>query len=177
MICNKEDTDLEFVLQKILAILVIVLGPFLALFDLPGNTIVICTAVGLGLYAEEFWQPELFCLMFIIYACGELWEFVISLFGIRKEKASWFACFVIGIGGFCGAIAGTAVVPVLGSFFGGVIGAFITAFCYEYMRGKSNGDALHLAWASAKMRFLAILGKFAAGIGLGVCLFKLVFLY
>ncbi|MDO4177729.1 MAG: DUF456 domain-containing protein [Phascolarctobacterium sp.] len=167
---------MEYILQKIFALFVIVLGPFLALFDLPGNTIVLLTAIGLGIYYDPFWQPELFCLMLIIYALGEMWEFIISLFGIRKEKASWFACFVIGIGGFCGAVCGTMVLPVLGSFIGGVIGAFITAFCYEYINGKSNDDALHLAWASAKMRFLAILGKFCAGIALGCCLFKLVFL-
>jgi len=168
---------LELFIEKIIALFIVVLGPSLAVFDLPGNTIVLLSAIGYGLYSEEYWRPELFFLMFIIYAIGELWEFIISLFGIRKEKASWFACFVIGIGGFCGAVAGTMVMPILGSFIGGVIGAFITAFLYEYMRGKSNDDALHLAWASAKMRFLAVLGKFCAGIALGVCLFKVVFLY
>lgn len=166
---------MELVFLKVLSVFVIILGLLLDLFDLSGNTIVLGTAIGLGLYKEEFWQPEIFCFMFILYALGEFWELGLNMFGIRKEKASWFACIVVGVGGFLGAILGTAIVPVIGSVIGGIIGAFVTAFCYEYLRSKNNEDALRLAWASAKMRFVGILGKFIAGIGLGVCLFKLVF--
>lgn len=168
---------MDLFIERFIAAFIILLGPCLAVLDMPGNTIVLLTAIGFGLYSEVYWQPELFFLMFTIYVIGELWEFFIGFFGIRKEKASWFACLVIGLGGFCGAVIGTAVMPIIGSIAGGVLGAFITAFIYEYIRGESNVDALKLAWVSAKMRFLAVLGKFCAGIALGVCLFKIVFLY
>ena len=152
-----------------------VLGPFLAIFDLPGNTMIFVTACGLAIYYDKYWKPELLCIMLVIYICGELWEFFVSLFGIRKEKASWLTCCVIGIGAFLGAVFGTLVLPVIGSFLGGVVGAFITAFLVEYYRTRSKANAYHLAWASAKMRFLAILGKFSAGIALAACLFYLTF--
>ena len=82
---------------------------------------------------------------------------------------------MIGIGGFFGTLIGTGIVPILGSFIGGLIGAFLAAFAYEYLRSGMREDAWRLAMETAKMRFLALLGKMCAGIALAVLLVKQIF--
>lgn len=51
-------------------------------------------------------------------------------------------------------------------------GAFAAAFAYELARTGISADAMQLAWTAAKMRFLAIMGKLAAGIALAALLLK-----
>ena len=114
--------------------------------------------------------------MVLIYVLGEAWEFCVSLFGIKRYKVPWVAVLFIGVGGFFGTLIGTGFFPILGSFVGGVCGAFVTAFIYEYLRSGMRQDAWHLAWETAKMRFLALIGKMCAGIALAILLVKQIYL-
>ena len=85
---------------------------------------------------------------------------------------SWFAVIFIALGSFAGTLLGTLIFPILGSLLGGMAGAFAAAFAYELARTGISADAMHLAWTAAKMRFLAIMGKLAAGIALVQLLLK-----
>lgn len=163
-------------LEWFVAGIIVVLGPMLTMFDLPGNTLMMLTSIGFAFYDEAmYYNARLLSAMVLIYVLGECWEFCVSLFGIKRKKVSWFAVLLIGIGGFCGTIIGTGVFPILGSFLGGLVGAFIVAFIYEYLRSGMRQDAFQLAWETAKMRFLALIGKLSAGIALAVLLVKQIY--
>lgn len=167
---------MDFVVERALAAFVALLGPLLTIFDLPGNTLLLLTGLGFAFFNENiYFSGRLLSAMILIYALGEAWEFCVSLFGIKKQKVSWLAVFIIGAGGFIGTVLGTALLPVLGSIIGGMMGAAAMAFMYELARTGIRSDALHLAWEAAKMRFLALIGKLAAGIALAALLVKQVF--
>ena len=167
---------MDFFVERALAAFVALLCPLLTIFDMPGNTILLVTGFAFAFFDEAmYFNGRLLSAMVLIYVLGEAWEFCVSLFGIRKEKVSWLAVFLIGIGGFVGTVMGTTFLPVLGSIIGGIIGASATAFLYELARTGLKENALHLAWEAAKVRFLAIVGKLSAGIALAALLIKQVY--
>lgn len=168
---------MQLFLEWLVAGIIVVLGPMLTIFDLPGNSLMMLTSLGFAFYDEaKYFDMRLLSAMVLIYVLGEAWEFCVSLFGIKRYKVSWVAVLFIGIGGFFGTLIGTGFFPILGSFVGGVCGAFVTAFIYEYLRSGMRQDAWHLAWETAKMRFLALIGKMCAGIALAILLVKQIYL-
>ena len=168
---------MQLFLEWLVAGIIVVLGPMLTVFDLPGNSLMMLTSLGFAFYDEaKYFDMRLLSAMVLIYVLGEAWEFCVSLFGIKRYKVPWVAVLFIGIGGFFGTLIGTGFFPILGSFVGGVCGAFVTAFIYEYLRSGMRQDAWHLAWETAKMRFLALIGKMCAGIALAILLVKQIYL-
>ncbi|MBO5404308.1 MAG: DUF456 domain-containing protein [Phascolarctobacterium sp.] len=168
---------MQLFLEWLVAGIIVVLGPMLTIFDLPGNSLMMLTSLGFAFYDEaKYFDMRLLSAMVLIYVLGEAWEFCVSLFGIKRYKVPWVAVLFIGIGGFFGTLIGTGFFPILGSFVGGVCGAFVTAFIYEYLRSGMRQDAWHLAWETAKMRFLALIGKMCAGIALAILLVKQIYL-
>lgn len=164
---------MEIIIEKVIVVLIVILGPLLTIFDMPGNTLILFTSLGFAFFDENlFFNGKILSAMILIYLLGECWEFCVELFGIKKEKVSWSAVFLIGLGGFVGTVLGTAVFPVFGSIIGGMIGAFVVAFIYELAHTGISSNAFHLAWQAAKMRFLALIGKMAAGIALAALLVK-----
>lgn len=153
---------MSIIATSILAIFIALLGPLLTIFDLPGNTIMMISRVAFAVFDERYLDLKAIGIAAAIYVAGESWEFFISLFGIKKEKVSWGAVFLIAIGGFIGACIGTGFFPILGSFIGGLVGAAVAAFLYEYHRSNDAANARSLAWKAAKVRFLAMSGKLAA---------------
>ncbi|MBQ2974978.1 MAG: DUF456 domain-containing protein [Phascolarctobacterium sp.] len=168
---------MQLFLEWLVAGIIVVLGPMLTIFDLPGNSLMMLTSLGFAFYDEaKYFDMRLLSAMVLIYVLGEAWEFCVSLFGIKRYKVPWVAVLFIGVGGFFGTLIGTGFFPILGSFVGGVCGAFVTAFIYEYLRSGMRQDAWHLAWETAKMRFLALIGKMCAGIALAILLVKQIYL-
>ena len=168
---------MQLFLEWLVAGIIVVLGPMLTIFDLPGNSLMMLTSLGFAFYDEaKYFDMRLLSAMVLIYVLGEAWEFCVSLFGIKRYKVPWVAVLLIGVGGFFGTLIGTGFFPILGSFVGGVCGAFVTAFIYEYLRSGMRQDAWHLAWETAKMRFLALIGKMCAGIALAILLVKQIYL-
>ena len=167
---------MEFLVERTIVGLLAIICPLMTMFDLPGNSILLLTGFGMAFFDENmYFNGRLLSAMVLVYLLGEAWEFCVSLFGIKKEKVSWFAVFLIGLGGFVGTLAGTTFFPILGSVLGGVLGAGATAFLYELARTGLQRNAAHLAWEAAKMRFLAVLGKICAGIALAMLLIQQVF--
>lgn len=165
---------MEHIIHCLLAIFAGIIGFCLTIFDLPGNTFMLASIFAISFLTEHFPGPQYLFLTLFIYLAGEIWESGMSLFGIKKEHVSWGTVFLIGIGGFIGTSIGTVIFPILGSFLGGVCGAYVAAFLVTYLKTQSKDNALQIAWASAKVRFLAMLGKLAAGITLAVLLINLV---
>ena len=162
---------MELLVERTFAIFIAISGPILTIFDLPGNTLLLLTSLMFAFFDEVlYFNGRLLSAMVLIYALGEFWEFCVGLFGIKRSKVSWFAVIFIALGSFAGTLLGTLIFPILGSLLGGMAGAFAAA--YELARTGISADAMHLAWTAAKMRFLAIMGKLAAGIALAALLLK-----
>lgn len=168
---------MEFILEWSLGALVIFLGPLLTLLDLPGNTVMLAAGIGYAFFDEaRYFDGRILSALILVYVFGEIWEFVVSFFGIKRQKVSWGAVFLIGIGTFTGAVIGTGIFPVLGSVAGGAMGAYLVAFAYEYLRTRNKANALVLAWQAAKVQFVAMLGKIVASFALAILLLKQIFL-
>ncbi|MDY4920443.1 MAG: DUF456 domain-containing protein [Phascolarctobacterium sp.] len=166
---------MEFLVERAFALLIAIICPLLTIFDLPGNSILLLTALGFAFFDEAlYFNGRLLSAMVLVYLLGEAWEFCVSLFGIKREKVSWFAVLIIGIGGFMGTLVGTAVLPVLGSIIGGMLGAGLAAFVYELLHTGMRENAVSLAFKAAKYRFLAVVGKVAAAMALAALLIRLV---
>ena len=168
---------MEFLVEWAFGALIVVVGPLLTLLDLPGNTIMLAAGIGYAFFDEaRYFDGRLLSALVLVYAFGEIWEFIVSFFGIRRHKVSWGAVFLIAVGTFIGAVIGTGFFPVLGSVLGCAVGSYIVAFGYEIMRTRNKENAFTLAWKAAQTQFVAMLGKIVASFAMALLLFKQIFL-
>lgn len=168
---------MEFLVEWAFGALIVVVGPLLTLLYLPGNTIMLAAGIGYAFFDEaRYFDGRLLSALVLVYAFGEIWEFIVSFFGIRRHKVSWGAVFLIAVGTFIGAVIGTGFFPVLGSVLGGAVGSYIVAFGYEFMRTRNKENAFALAWKAAQTQFVAMLGKIVASFAMALLLFKQIFL-
>ena len=168
---------MEFLVEWAFGALIVVVGPLLTLLDLPGNTIMLAAGIGYAFFDEaRYFDGRLLSALVLVYAFGEIWEFIVSFFGIRRHKVSWGAVFLIAVGTFIGVVIGTGLFPVLGSVFGGAVASYIVAFGYEFMRTRNKENAFALAWKAAQTQFVAMLGKIVASFAMALLLFKQIFL-
>ena len=159
---------MEFLVEWAFGALIVVVGPLLTLLDLPGNTIMLAAGIGYAFFDEaRYFDGRLLSALVLVYAFGEIWEFIVSFFG---------AVFLIAVGTFIGAVIGTGFFPVLGSVLGGAVGSYIVAFGYEFMRTRNKENAFALAWKAAQTQFVAMLGKIVASFAMALLLFKQIFL-
>lgn len=82
----------------------------MALFDLPGNTVMVLSGLGFAFYdPAKYFDIRLISAMILVYAMGEIWEFALSFFGIKKKvkNISWWAVLFIGCGTFVGTLLGS----------------------------------------------------------------------
>ena len=170
----------SYMLEWLAAVCLILVAVAMALFDLPGNTLMAGCCLGFAFYdPSKYFDIRIISAVILIYALGEIWEFVLSFFGIKRQvkDISWWGVFLIGCGTFAGTILGTTVFPVLGSVICGAIGAFAMAYLYEYLRSHDMQHAGALAWQAAKMQFVAMLGKLVATFALAILLARQIFFY
>ena len=150
---------------NIILYIVVMICLLLTFLSMMGNVWLLGTAIAFAFYDNFMRFDEKFLFyLFLVFAAGELWEFFISLFGIKRKNVSWSTVLFIGIGTIAGVIIGTAVLPLLGSVIGGVTGSGIMACTLEYNINSSKADAWTLALLAMKTQLLAALGKITAGI-------------
>ena len=104
-----------YLLEWLAAICLILIAVAMALFDLPGNTLMIGCCLGFAFYdPSKYFDIRIISAAILIYALGEIWEFVLSFFGIKRKvkDISWWGVFLIGCGTFAGTIMGTTTFPV-----------------------------------------------------------------
>ena len=142
---------------------------FLTLLGMGGNFWMLLLGCGYAIFTDfERIQPRVLFILALLFFLGELWEFAMGFFGVKRSNVSWCAVFLIGCGTIVGAIAGTMLLPVLGSLIGGALGASGVAYLYEYRKSSNEADAKHLAWLAFKAQFLAAIGKVVAGLAMGI---------
>lgn len=113
---------------------------------LPGNLLlfigVLLYAAGSGFIYLSF---ESLIVVLVILLLAEGIEFVAGLMGAKKEKASKRAMVGAVFGGFCGAVIGSGIVPIVGSMIGLVGGGFLGSYLAEYSKAKDSDKAGRVA--------------------------------
>ena len=104
-----------YMLEWLAAVVLILVAVALSLFDLPGNTLMVGCCLGFAFYdPSKYFDVRIISAVILIYAMGEIWEFVLSFFGIKRKvkDISWWGVFLIGCGTFAGTVMGTTTFPV-----------------------------------------------------------------
>ncbi len=147
----------------ILNIFLLILGCafiFATLLGLAGNTMLLVLTFLYAFITDfRYIDGSLLGWIFAIYALGELWGFVASYLGIKKEKVSYFKVALIGAGTFFGGLFGSFISPIFGSFLGAAFGAFVVAFLVEILTNQDRHRALYIACVAAAMQLICIFGK------------------
>ena len=160
---------MEFWVENIIMYGCITVCFLLTIVGMAGNLWMLLLACGYAIFTDfTRFTPQVLLWLVLIFLFGELWEFVVGFFGVKRKNVSWLGVFIIGIGTVIGAVAGTFVLPVLGSLIGGAIGACGAAYLYEYRKSQNQADAKHLAWIAFKAQFLAALSKIISGVAMGL---------
>ena len=149
---------------------------FLTILGLGGNTALLLLLVGYAaLGGFTVVTLNQLALVAVFYVLGELWDFLISFLGIKKEKVSWATLILIGIASVLGSLLGTLILPIAGSLLGAAGGAFAAAFGAEYFSGANQERAFKVALAAAKNHLWGIIGKLAAGVVMLVIVLRALF--
>lgn len=145
----------------ILMVLVSLIGIGLTIFTLPGAWVAIAFAIGV----KVLWQPQMFSYWALgtvvgLAALGEIIEFLASVAGAAKAGASKSGKWGALIGTLGGAIAGSFVLPPIGTVVGAVLGAGVGAMVAELgIAQRSWADAAKSGQGAAIGRFVATLAK------------------
>lgn len=113
---------------------------------LPGNALLFVSAL---LYAAgsqfTYLSVESLVVVLVLIILAEGIEFIAGLMGAKKEKASKRAMVGAVFGGFCGAVVGSGIIPLIGSMVGLVCGGFIGSYLAEYSKAKDGDKAGRVA--------------------------------
>ncbi|SMC47726.1 DUF456 domain-containing protein [Sporomusa malonica] len=152
---------------NLLVIVVAVIGIGMTAIGLPGNWLILFTALGYG-YLETFVHMNTTALLILLGALllGELAEFVAGAMGAKKEKASRAAIVSAFIGGIFGGIIGTGIMPGLGSIAGAVGGSFAAGYLAEYAATGDREKAGRVARSIMIGQALGLIFKLAVAIGM-----------
>ena len=81
---------MEYFLEALAAAFIVIVGPLLTLVGLPGNTLMLLAGIGFACFDEaKYFDGRILSALVLIYVFGELWEFIVSFFGIRRHKLPW----------------------------------------------------------------------------------------
>ena len=163
---------MEFWAQNVTLCVLIALGLFLAFLDLGGNWFLLFVGIGAALYTHFQWYtPQFLAILLAIFVFGQLWEFGVSFFGIKRKEVSWTTTMLVGVGALIVSIWGTLIIPLFGTLLGGAAGACVVAYTMRWYMTGDQKEAEALAWLAFKTQLLAVAGKMLAGLVMAIMLF------
>ena len=140
----------------------------LNLLGLPGNWLMIGATAGVAWLQADKHLFSGWTLLGIVFVAvvAEVLEFIAGAAGAAKAGASRKGAAGALVGGFIGAIAGTALVPipVIGSLLGACMGAFAGTMLMEFAIGRSHAKAAKAGMGAGIGRFVGTTVKVLAGI-------------
>ena len=145
--------------------LALVIGLLFIPLGLGGTFIILGDAVLLGIltgFERVGWVALV--AMAGLAVLGEVIEWFVGIFTVRKFGASRWAMLGTFVGGLAGAVVGTPIMPVIGSLFGAFVGAFLGAFIAEVLYRRQVDASLRAGWGAFVGRLLAVLIKFELGV-------------
>ena len=147
-------------IANIVFVLVLLSGIVMTLMGLPGNILILLTALAYGYYDHfEMMNYAVLVIVFGLFIIGEIIEFIAGLLGAKRENASKRAMFAPFIGTIIGGIWGTAILPIIGSLLGALVGAFIAAALAEFSKTKDVTRAKRVAQSVIKGQIWGIVIK------------------
>lgn len=100
----------------------------------------------------------------------ELLELLAGFIGVQKRGGSKLAGLAALVGGLVGAVIGSGIFPILGTFAGMLIGSFGAAYLVEWNRLKHHEQAAHIAWGAVWARLAVLFLKTALTLGMSIWL-------
>jgi len=158
---------MDFWSENLIMYLLMLICFILSILGMAGNLWLLVVAGGYAFYSgfHGFDVPMLLWLLGI-FCLGELWEFFIGFFGVKRKDIPWSTVGLIGVGTVVGSAFGTLLLPIFGSILGGAAGACLVAYVYEYQKNHNDEHARNLAWRAFKAQLLAALGKILTSIAM-----------
>jgi uncharacterized protein YqgC (DUF456 family) len=142
-----------------------------SVFGLPGNFLLLLFAAGVGWY-EGFNQLNWAFLAALTGAwiLGEAAEFFSSAIGAKRAQASRRAVLAAYAGAFLGMLAGTAILPVIGTIAGSMLGAFAAGYWGEYQQTGCGRQARNVAVYVVIGQLFGLVFKLAVGLAMAVAI-------
>lgn len=159
--------ELTLFAANLFVIFLLLAGVGMTLFGLPGNLIILITAVGYGFF-ENFVTFETRFLLGLggIFLLGEAVEFLAGALGAKKAKASGRAIVAAFFGGLAGAVFGSVIMPVAGTLAGAVAGAFGLSYLAELSKTGDKEKSARVARNVAVGLLVGTLFKLAVAVGM-----------
>lgn len=155
-------------LYAVLLALVNLLWLALTAFGLPGNWLMVLSAAALAWWQREagMFSPWVLAAAAVLAALGEITEFVSGALGARGGGGTRWGAAGALVGGVAGGLLGTGLIPlpVLGTFLGLCLGAFVGAVGAELATGRRLRGALGAGRGAAVGYGLGVLAKLALGV-------------
>lgn len=142
----------------------------LSVLALSGSWLVLLAALiaKLSVGAPAWGSIVIFTLLCI---ASEIFEALAGFIGVQKRGGSALAGVAALLGGLIGATMGTALLPVIGTLAGMIIGSFAAAFSTEWLRLRHHGKAAHIAWGTVISRLAVLFVKTGLTLGMSIWLF------
>ena len=165
----------------LLTLVAAVAGWLSNLFSLPGNWLILLTAVLAALFAPTTTGDALIGwaglgVLAGLAVLGEVVEFAAGAAGAAKRGASkraiWLSVAGAMAGSIGGAMAGVPIPvfgPLIGAVLGGGAGAFGGAYLGETAKGTPQKDRVSISTAAFTGRLLGTAGKLVVGGVMVVC--------
>ena len=116
--------------------------------------------------------PSLGTLIAFTLLCitAEVIEALAGYFGVQKRGGSKLAGLAALVGGLLGAVIGSGILPIIGTFLGMLAGSFALAFLIEWNRLKHHEQAAHIAWGTVWARLGVMFLKTLLTLGMSLWL-------
>lgn len=162
------------ILMIVLVVLAILAGLSMTLVGLPGNWLIVLTALIQKMLASEDSRLAVSWYLLAAILClglfGEACEFAAGAWGVAKAGGSRRAISAALAGSLLGGFAGLWIpvpIPLVGPIIGAVLfaslGAFAGAYSGERTLGRSKGQSLPVGIAAFFGRIAGTVSKFGCG--------------
>ncbi|HKL20450.1 MAG TPA: DUF456 domain-containing protein [Tichowtungia sp.] len=159
---------IEILLFTLTALLCLT-GILLSVLAFSGSWVVL-TAALITFFAVDFPGPGTLIFFALLCIAAELAEALAGWAGVKKRGGSKFAGLAAVAGGLLGAVIGSGVFPIIGTFLGMLAGSFALAFLIEWNRLKHHGQAAHIAAGTVFARLSIMLLKTALTVAMSLWL-------
>jgi len=153
----------------ILTALLCLSGLFLSTLTFSGTWMVLLAAL-ITKFSIGFPNIGTLIVFALICIATEGFEALAGFLGVQKRGGSKLAGLAALIGGLVGAVIGSGIFPILGTFAGMILGSFGAAFLVEWNRLKHHGQAAHIAWGTVWARLAVLFLKTALTLGMSLWL-------
>ncbi|MBN1755883.1 DUF456 domain-containing protein [bacterium] len=149
---------ISIIIYYLLAFIALVVTPF----AIPGTYVILgATLVFSFIYGFDPFPWYILVIFVVLTALGELIEFVLGIYTVKRYGGSKWGMIGAFIGGIVGAMAGSAIVPLLGTAIGMFVGAFVLAIIGEYLYTKKQYQSFKAGWGAFVGRVAGLSFKYA----------------